>query len=343
MSNLPFIRSMPDYPGVLQMLRNPRHYFGRRKDDFTGLWRAVVVAVDDPLQQGRVRISLPPLTPGPGEAPESAYPWAAYCALDGGSPNTDAGDIIIPHAGDLVWVMFEQGYADSPVRVGAPFRAPSSSTDAIIPVEARKRDTYPLVRATKTRQGHIISLSDVEDDGEIVARVSDGKRIVVREHDQKTRAAGDTSEVQGISIITDKGHVILDEETGVLYVEWDGDVDIKATNVRAEANDTVSVGASEIEADASATMKLEAAASITVKAPNINLEGNVNIAGNLAVSAGGSGSGGASFAGPVNVANTLAATGNISTSGTISDALGDLTNHVHPGVDPGPSTTGPRT
>ena len=76
---------------------------------FYGLYRAVVVAADDPLRQRRLGVKV-------ADVLGDATVWALACV--------PAGSRTAPRAGASVWVQFEGGDPALPVWLGVLPRAP---------------------------------------------------------------------------------------------------------------------------------------------------------------------------------------------------------------------------
>ena len=70
---------------------------------FYGLYRAIVIAADDPLGQRRLRVKVPAVL-------GDVTVWALACIPAGGRA--------VPRAGAAVWVQFEGGDQASPVWLG---------------------------------------------------------------------------------------------------------------------------------------------------------------------------------------------------------------------------------
>jgi len=107
-----------------------------------GLYKGIVRDVDDPEGRGRIRIEIHELL---GKNRTSA--WASYCAPFGGG---GSGFFMLPHPGDGVWVMFEQGDPSKPVWIGFWFNVQDP------PPEDAGQD----VRMLQSKSGHRIVFGD---------------------------------------------------------------------------------------------------------------------------------------------------------------------------------------
>jgi Type VI secretion system/phage-baseplate injector OB domain len=81
----------------------------RQADRFYGKYRAVVANTSDPLQLGRIQVTVPEVL---GETQSG---WALPCAPYGGP---QCGFFAIPPVGAGVWVEFEAGDPSRPIWVG---------------------------------------------------------------------------------------------------------------------------------------------------------------------------------------------------------------------------------
>jgi uncharacterized protein involved in type VI secretion and phage assembly len=76
---------------------------------YFGKYRGTVANNIDPMQQGRIQVSVPDVT---GLVPTS---WALPCLPYAG---IQAGLFVVPEIGQTVWVEFEQGNSDYPIWSG---------------------------------------------------------------------------------------------------------------------------------------------------------------------------------------------------------------------------------
>src|SRR3984957_7521931 len=82
---------------------------GGERKRYYGKYRGLVIDNIDPLQIGRVMAQVPDLL---GETPSS---WAMPCVPAAG---IQAGCFIVPPIGSQVWIEFEQGNPNYPIRTG---------------------------------------------------------------------------------------------------------------------------------------------------------------------------------------------------------------------------------
>lgn len=75
---------------------------------YSGIYRGVVVNATDPLNRGRLQVSVPAIGAATSTWAERSMPLG----LTGSQPAA-------VNAGTRVWVMFEAGSADYPVVLGA--------------------------------------------------------------------------------------------------------------------------------------------------------------------------------------------------------------------------------
>lgn len=116
---------------------------------FLGVYRGSVVDNLDPLQRGRVRVSVPAVLG------EGLSAWAEPCVPYAGS---GVGMQFIPPAGSAAWVAFDGGDPDYPVLLGCTW------TDGQAP------GTVPGVHVVKT-DNVTVELKDLSAGGGLSARV----------------------------------------------------------------------------------------------------------------------------------------------------------------------------
>jgi uncharacterized protein involved in type VI secretion and phage assembly len=134
---------------------------------YYGKYRGTVVNHLDPLQQGRLQVSIPDVTLPPSS-------WATPCFPLAG---IQAGAYLVPLPGSGVWVEFEQGDADHPIWSGCWY---GSMAEIPALVLTTPQPTPPIVFQTagqttlmlsdvpgpsggillKTKAGALISISD---------------------------------------------------------------------------------------------------------------------------------------------------------------------------------------
>jgi Type VI secretion system/phage-baseplate injector OB domain len=113
---------------------------------YYGKYRGVVVNNIDPLQIGRVQVSVPDIGPIPSS-------WALPC-LPASGINT--GVFTVPQVGAGVWVEFEQGDVDHPIWVGGYWGSAAET-----PVMAKTVPPGVNGVTIQTTLGNSIVVSDV--------------------------------------------------------------------------------------------------------------------------------------------------------------------------------------
>ena len=73
---------------------------------YYGVYEGEVGDNNDPLSKKRVKVIVHLM-------PSASANWARACM-----PSSDSGSVTLPDVGDKVWVLFENGDADSPVWIG---------------------------------------------------------------------------------------------------------------------------------------------------------------------------------------------------------------------------------
>lgn len=112
---------------------------------FFGKYRGMVVNNIDPMQLGRVQVSVPDVA---GFIPSS---WAMPCVPVAG---TNTGMFTVPMIGSGVWVEFERGDPDYPIWVGGYWGTPAE-----VPVLARTvpPGVFGITLQTTLKNGIVVS------------------------------------------------------------------------------------------------------------------------------------------------------------------------------------------
>ncbi len=133
------------------------------KKTFHGKYRGIVTAINDPLQIGRIKATVPDVM---GDR-ESG--WAMPCAPFGGS---GMGFFALPKVGAGVWIEFEYGDPDYPIWSGCWFGSKTEVPPVLLAPPYKK---FLL----KTEGGTSILLDDTPGVGGITLETSGGQKIVV--------------------------------------------------------------------------------------------------------------------------------------------------------------------
>jgi uncharacterized protein involved in type VI secretion and phage assembly len=134
---------------------------------YYGKYRGTVVTNVDPMQQGRLMVTVPDVTLPPST-------WAMPCFPLAG---IQAGVWVIPNPGTGVWVEFEQGDADHPIWSGCWF---GSAAEVPALVRAAPPVTPPIVLQTQGQT--TLMLSDVPGPtGGILLKTATGALISIND------------------------------------------------------------------------------------------------------------------------------------------------------------------
>ena len=99
---------------------------GARTGPYLGKYKGVVVQHIDPMQEGRIQVTVPDVNIPPST-------WATPCFPIGG---IQAGAYMIPMPGTGVWVEFEQGDATRPIWSGCWYGSAAEVPAPVRPVTA---------------------------------------------------------------------------------------------------------------------------------------------------------------------------------------------------------------
>jgi len=174
-----------------------------------GLVRGLVADIVDPDKLGRVKVKLPWLDQ------EYSSAWAPVVQLGAGP---QSGTFFLPAVEDEVLVGFEHGRIDRPIVVGGLF----NRTDQPPTYGQFLDDGKVTGRGVWSRNGHVISLHDADDNQGIILRAVDGNR-------------GSVVSI-GLNAI-DKKLVVISEDK--VDIDASGDISLKGANVTVEASGTL--------------------------------------------------------------------------------------------------------
>ncbi|MGH2538025.1 MAG: phage baseplate assembly protein V [Candidatus Promineifilaceae bacterium] len=131
---------------------------------YYGKYRGIVIQNVDPMQTGRVQVSVPAVL---GAATQ---PWAMPCAPIAG---LSAGVYVVPTVGSNVWVEFEGGDTDRPIWSGGFWTQGTVPAQALIGVPAS-----PSIVLNSALQS-VLSISDGADG--IMIRHRSGAMILIND------------------------------------------------------------------------------------------------------------------------------------------------------------------
>ena len=200
---------------------------------FFGVVEAIVVDVNDPAKEERVKVQFPWFDDN------FTSEWSRVRQFYAGN---GYGAFWIPEPQDEVLVAFIHGDMRQPIVLGGLYNGQDKP-----PTSRDKTKNEKLIRTLK---GHQILFDD-----------SDGKeKIVIVDSKQKNRIEIDT-EANSITVKSDGGKIILEAD----------EIEMKATIVKVQASSDIEMNAKNVKVQASSQMNLDAATTnITGKPINLN-------------------------------------------------------------------------
>ncbi|MEE3850646.1 VgrG-related protein [Gordonia sp. LSe1-13] len=189
----------------------------------TGVTIAQVTDINDPQQQGRVRLSFPQLSS------DYVSGWARTVMAGAGK---DRGVLVLPEVGDEVLVAFERGDEMHPYVLGGLFNGiDTPDAKGIELVDSGSGSVNR--RSWVSRRGHRIDLHDRDgrDDGVVVATADDALRI---ELDAVAREI----------TVRSSGTLALRADQGITIDSGSGPLDLRGGRVSVNATTTAEVTAS---------------------------------------------------------------------------------------------------
>jgi uncharacterized protein involved in type VI secretion and phage assembly len=134
-----------------------------------GVYPSIVVAINDPDGQGRVRIQLPWILDDEGGVYEV---WARYAVLMAGH---NRGTWFIPDVGDEVLVSFAFGDPNHPVVLGAMWNGTDDPPERM---DSAERNNKKVIRS---RNGVKITMDDENGQESIVIETPGGQSVTLKD------------------------------------------------------------------------------------------------------------------------------------------------------------------
>lgn len=210
---------------------------------YYGKYRASVVDREDPLEKGRLRLSIPAVL---GDQ-ESG--WAMPCFPNGGISET--GVFSVPEVGAHVWAEFEAGDISCPIWTGTFFGA-----DDDLPTEAQL--TPPDAMVLKTPKGTTLCMSDEEGKESFSIKHKEGQSLVMDANGKITISDNEGESVE------------LDGASGTLKAS-----DMSGNTVEMTNSGVVIKDSSGCEITLSeGKVEIKGAAEAAINAPMVNLGGS---------------------------------------------------------------------
>ncbi len=190
---------------------------------------------------GRVKVKFPTL----GDNVESAP--ARLVSIDAGKGR---GAYNVPEINDEVLVAFEHGDPRRPYVLGSVW----SGADKPPTFSEIVKNGKVMARHMKTRAGHTMTWNDGEDDAKknLTILLADGKTTLILGHEK-------------IDIITDKKPIKISNGDATITLKDNGDIEMKAKNIKLDAQTKVTINGQDIENTAKAGFKVSANAAVEIK------------------------------------------------------------------------------
>lgn len=201
--------------------RVPRGFGGR----FYGVYPGIVVDVDDPEGQGRVRVELPW---SPDAEDEGYEAWARLATMMGGA---DRGSWFIPDVDDEVLVTFEGGNPERPYVVGGLWNGRDDPPEQMDSAGENNK------KVLCSRNGVKITMDD-SDGQEVLKLETPGGRTVALDDGEGVIEASDPA---GNTVRMESGGVKVVSSSQVT-IDGGGQVTINAGQLTVNAGSTTFSG-----------------------------------------------------------------------------------------------------
>lgn len=228
---------------------------GMNTPRINGVVNAIVTDINDPMQQGRVKLR---------------FPWFDYSYVSGWARTVQygglhGGGLFSPEVNDEVLVAFDRGSMDYPYVIGGLYSNPENSPNKhdIPPVAAG----HVNVRSFETRTGNRVELLSAE--GETGVRLTSGNdELSVYLDETNNMISIVNSAPAGVIDVTSKGMVNVQSSSGGVTVKSFGPVSVAsqaAVSVTAATDVSVSSGAA-VTVNAGGAVNVSAEGAVSVEA-----------------------------------------------------------------------------
>jgi phage protein D len=204
--------------------------------------------INDPENQGRVRLTLPWLSD------DYVSGWARTVHAGAGK---DRGFQVLPEAGDEVLVAFEQGAVDRPVVLGGLYNGvdtPPSGPTNVIDSGTGQVDRRSLV----SRKGHRIDLVDASSGDGVRAATTGDKLTLIMDQSQSS-----------ITVRAD-GTVTIEGSKGITIDAKQSDIALKANKIDMAATAGMNLDGGQGSVDVAAT------GAVSLKGLSVAIEGQTS-------------------------------------------------------------------
>ena len=200
----------PQHVGEMGAAAAPQHSLG--------LVIGIVTDNNDPLQQGRVKVKFPALTP------DHASNWARVVAVGAGA---DRGIQFLPEVNDEVLVGFEMGDIHHPYVLGGLWNGQDAPPDPDA-VSGGK----VMARSIWTRKGHAIMFDD-DDSGGSITIADASANMITFDAEQKKLTITSSGDLQ----ISSQGNLTVQAGQNLTLKAPQGQVEIQGmSGVKAESD-----------------------------------------------------------------------------------------------------------
>jgi len=227
-------------------------------DRIYGMVIGLVTNNQDPELMGRVKVRFPWLS----DQDESN--WARVLTPMAGN---ERGMFFLPEVDDEVLVAFEQGDVRFPFVLGALWNGQDKPPETNEDGENNKR-------FIKSRSGHLIRLDDKDGEEKIeIIDKTEKNSIVISTKDNSISISAEAD----ISITSNSGKLKLSgsgieiNSQGDVEIEASGNMNLKASALKAEASGNMDLKGLALKAESTANMDLNASAIMNVKGSMVKI------------------------------------------------------------------------
>jgi phage protein D/phage baseplate assembly protein gpV len=252
------------HPNTLSYLLDSMNGHGQGRGLVQGVVTGMVTNLNDPDNLGRVKVKYAWLGTNP-QGGEIESDWVRIAAPMAGAQR---GFFYLPEVNDEVLIAFEHGDVHRPYIIGVLWsstdKPPKQNSEAVVGGKV-------VQRVLKSRQGHLIILSDKEGEEQISVTSKSGHTVIL---DDKSGSESIT-----IKDKTGNNKMVFNSTNNSLTINVNGDftVDAKGKITLQSAQDMTLDSKAQAKFNSMGPMNIESKAPTALKGVKVDINGNTMV------------------------------------------------------------------